>query len=151
MENRIIKWLWALSLGLLTACSCSNHQMDGSALKLSDNQADDKAIQLYHKLQKNLDKGIMLGHQDDLAYGYQWFMEAGRSDVKSVCGDYPAVVGWDLGGLETGSRTNCDSIPFSALKGYVRQVSNREASRSSPGVPATPSARRMPAAARGKM
>ena len=122
MENRIIKWLWALSLGLLTACSCSNHQMDGSALKLSDNQADDKAIQLYHKLQKNLDKGIMLGHQDELAYGYRWFMEAGRSDVKSVCGDYPAVVGWDLGGLETGSRTNCDSIPFSALKGYVRQV-----------------------------
>ena len=31
-------------------------------------------------------------------------------------------MGWDLGGLETGSRTNCDSIPFSALKGYVRQV-----------------------------
>ena len=67
MENRIIKWLWALSLGLLTACSCSNHQMDGSALKLSDNQADDKAIQLYHKLQKNLDKGIMLGQKDDWA------------------------------------------------------------------------------------
>jgi hypothetical protein len=38
-------------------------------------------------LKRILDKGVMLGHQDDLAYGFGWKYEAGRSDVKDVTGD----------------------------------------------------------------
>jgi mannan endo-1,4-beta-mannosidase len=39
-------------------------------------------------------------HQDDLAYGWvNWKYKTKRSDVKDT-GDYPAVYGWDLGGLE---------------------------------------------------
>lgn len=45
----------------------------------------------------------MLGHHDDTVYGIGWEGEEGRSDVKSVCGDYPAVISFDLGELELGN------------------------------------------------
>ncbi len=92
------------------------------ALALSDKKASTKTVQLYLKLQENLNQGIMLGHQDALAYGNNWFLEEGRSDVKSVCGDYPAVFGWDIGNIEKGNLVNCDSIPFATLETYVREV-----------------------------
>ena len=53
-------------------------------------------------LKKIPSKGIMLGHHDDTVYGIGWEGEEGRSDVKSVCGDYPAVISFDLGELELG-------------------------------------------------
>ena len=39
----------------------------------------------------------MFGHQDDLAYGVGWKYVPGKSDVKEVTGDYPAVMvlNWD--------------------------------------------------------
>jgi mannan endo-1,4-beta-mannosidase len=37
----------------------------------------------------------MFGHQDDLAYGVGWKYEPGRSDIKDVTGDYPAVYGFE--------------------------------------------------------
>lgn len=62
----------------------------------------------------------MYGHQDDLSYGHSW--EAGddgayeRSDVKEVCGDYPAIVGFDLGGIELGDDANLDDVPFETMR-----------------------------------
>lgn len=41
-------------------------------------------------------KGFMFGHHDDLWYGRYWYNEPGRSDVKEVCGDYPAVFSVDF-------------------------------------------------------
>ncbi len=75
---------------------------------------------LYAHLQRLTQKGIMLGHQDDLAYGVGWKYVAGRSDVKSVCGQYPAVMGWDLGHIETGKTENLDSVPFQKMREYIR-------------------------------
>ena len=60
-----------------------------------------------------------------LAYGSMWYNQPGRSDVKSVCGNYPAVVDWDLGGIESGSELNVDSIPFFRIRQYVEQVYRR--------------------------
>lgn len=64
----------------------------------------------------------MFGHQDDPAYGIGWKYEDGRSDVKEVAGDYPAVVGWDLGHLELGSSVNLDSVPFNKMREYAQHI-----------------------------
>jgi len=62
------------------------------------------------------------GHQDDLVYGHAWKVEdieddpLDRSDVKDVCGEYPAVVGFDLGGIEMGDDKNLDSVDFVLIK-----------------------------------
>ena len=87
-----------------------------------DKRATPETRNLYLNLQRLAQKGIMFGHQDDLAYGIGWKYEPGRSDVKEVVGEYPAVVGWDLGHLELKRPVNLDSVPFSAMRQFARQV-----------------------------
>lgn len=70
-------------------------------------------------LQSTSQKGIMIGHQDDLAYGIGWKYPNGKSDVYKVLGYYPVVFGWDLGGLENVSAYNLDSVPFEYMKQFA--------------------------------
>nr|AKF12291.1 glycoside hydrolase family protein 26 [uncultured bacterium] len=60
-------------------------------------------------------KGYMSGHQDDPFYGVEWAYEDGKSDVLLSVGDYPAVMGFELGGIEMGEEKNLDSVPFSRI------------------------------------
>lgn len=59
---------------------------------------------------------VLFGHHDDPVYGHSWNGDEGRSDVLEVCGAYPAVMNWDLGGLENGDAANLDSVPFDRMK-----------------------------------
>lgn len=85
-----------------------------------DPHATRETVQLYRNLKKAISKGILFGHQDDLAYGYGWKYENGRSDIKDVTGEYPAVYGWDLGRIELDWKHNLDSVPFDKMKQYIR-------------------------------
>ena len=58
----------------------------------------------------------MFGHQDDPFYGISWQWEQGRSDVLETCGDYPAVMGFDVGGIEMGAEKNLDAVPFDRIR-----------------------------------
>lgn len=58
----------------------------------------------------------MFGHHDDTMYGIGWKDEEGRSDVKSVTGDYPAVISFDLGGIELGNSNNLDKVYFDKIR-----------------------------------
>ena len=60
--------------------------------------------------------GIMIGQQDATVYGSTWKWEEGRSDVKELVGDYPAVIGFDLGKLELDSGKNLDGVPFERMQ-----------------------------------
>jgi len=78
---------------------------------------------LVHRLFEHVTKGeILYGHQDDLSYGHNWKVEdwesdpLERSDVKEVSGKYPAVLGFDLGGIELGSDKNLDGVPFGLMR-----------------------------------
>ena len=84
----------------------------------ADVKATPETIHLYNNLKKI--KGTMIGHQDDLAYGVNWKYEEGRSDVKDVAGDYPAVYGWELGRLENDAAANLDGVPFEKMKQFIR-------------------------------
>lgn len=61
-------------------------------------------------------KGFAFGHQDDTNYGKNWHFEEGRSDIKDVCGDYPGVIGFDLGNIELDSVRNLDGVPFDKIR-----------------------------------
>ena len=71
---------------------------------------------LMERLDTLLQKGIMFGHQDDPFYGLTWEYQNDSSDVKNVCGDWPAVMGFELGGIEMGDAKNLDSVPFTKMK-----------------------------------
>ena len=71
---------------------------------------------LLQRLKSLSARGIMFGHQDDPFYGGSWQWDRGRSDVLAVCGDYPAVMGFELGGIEMGDEKNLDSVPFNRIR-----------------------------------
>jgi len=91
----------------------------------TDKKATKETVNLYRNLMKLQHEKIMFGHQDDLAYGQNWFYEEGRSDVKDVVGDYPAVYGWELGHLELGDQYSLDSVRFDKIQGWIKKVYQR--------------------------
>lgn len=81
------------------------------------------AESLIERLDSLQNKGLMYGHQDDPFYGLSWKWEQDRSDTYELVGDYPAVMGFDLGGLEEHHDKNLDSVPFSWIREEaIRQV-----------------------------
>ena len=78
--------------------------------------AQTQRLQLMERLQQLQRRGYMFGHQDDPFYGLTWEWERGRSDTKEASGDYPAVMGFDLGGIEMGDEKNLDSVPFTRIR-----------------------------------
>ena len=64
-----------------------------------DPKATKQTRSLYHHLKNLSDKHILFGHQHATEYGHGWFGDADRSDVKSVTGSHPAVIGADFSGL----------------------------------------------------
>jgi mannan endo-1,4-beta-mannosidase len=109
---------------LLSLFSCKQKPADEQPCPI-DPQATQETLDLYHRLFGLLDQGIMVGHQDALAYGHAWYKEPGRSDLKDVSGDYPAVIGWELGHIELGAEMNLDSVYFADMKHYVKETYER--------------------------
>ena len=100
----------------LVLASCSGNQP-----KADDPLADSGRTQRTENMLTNLkqlgDSGVYLfGHQDDAVSGVGWSGNENRSDVERVCNDYPALVGFDLGGIEKGDSVNIDGVPFSRIR-----------------------------------
>ena len=88
-------------------------------IKTVDSQATKQTKALYHNLKKISSKNILFGHQDDLAYGFNWNnWHKKKSDIKDVCGQYPAVFGWDVSGLNK-SEKNIDKVPFQHMRKWM--------------------------------
>ena len=71
--------------------SQNNKPIDVNATKETKN--------LFRNLQKLSKDHILFGHQHATQYGHGWFGDSDRSDVKSVTGSHPAVIGVDFSGL----------------------------------------------------
>lgn len=99
--------------------------LSAQALSIVDKEATVATKALFNNMVRASKKGIMLGHQDDAAYGRDWYSMPGRSDVKETAGDYPAAVGWELADIELEVKHNIDSVFFSSMKNLIRQVHER--------------------------
>lgn len=66
----------------------------------------------------------MLGQQDALAYGHQRY-EPGFSDIYDMTGDYPAVVGWEIGHVELGAPYSLDSVYFDDIRRGIAATAAR--------------------------
>ncbi len=75
---------------LFDACSMFEAQVNGPELWLVDQQATLQTRYLYMNLDYLKDKALLFGMQDATGYGVGWSGDDDRSDIKDVCGDYPA-------------------------------------------------------------
>lgn len=94
------------------------------------------AQKLIKRLQQLEQRGYMFGHQDDPFYGTTWSRIGNMPDSMSaqtnvcsdtylVTGDFPAVMGFDLGGIEKGDSRNLDSVPFTMIREEIRKHHER--------------------------
>ena len=107
------KTLFSILLAIgFVSCGPSKQQETELSLPVRTTEAE----ALLSNLKQIPKKGYMFGHHDDTAYGIGWEFEEGRSDVKSVCGDYPAVISFDLGHIELGDSVSLDKVPFNKIR-----------------------------------
>lgn len=112
-------FLLAIALPLLSA-GLVNAQKG----KPIDLEATRETRALYKSLKKISKKHTLFGHQHATEYGRGWSNEPDRSDVKSVTGSHPAVIGVDLSGfsgrpLEVTQRTK-ESVRKTVVDTYNR-------------------------------
>ena len=109
-----------LAVGMLMACGSAKKEREVTEKNTFVRTPETE--NLLANLKKVSSRGFMFGHHDDTNYGIGWEGDEGRSDVKSVCGDYPAVISFDLGHLELGDTLSLDKVPFSKIR---REILNQ--------------------------
>ncbi len=98
--------------------------IDFETAQLADPNATQDLVDFRNKLVEVSYKGVAFGHQDATAYGFNWVHSGfpSTSDVFQVSGDFPAVVGFDLGRIELGRRANINSINFELMKELIQEA-----------------------------
>ena len=100
-------WKQILYLSWLVAAGCSDiadreyPEPQPAPAATTDSQATVQTRNLLGNLRSIAENGgTLFGHQCSSLYGIGWSGDVDRSDVKSICGDYPAMMGWDLAQIE---------------------------------------------------
>ena len=102
--------LFAFIVLMIGACSLGKKDTGIETLRTVETDL------LFGKLKQVSQTGFMFGHQDATVYGIGWDGDSARSDVKSVCGDYPAVCGWEIGRIEKGKKVSLDNVDFDRIR-----------------------------------
>lgn len=113
--NKIKIFISILIVFLLISCKSKQKEDNNSRESTSGNKTEETQ-NLLKNLRSISRKGFMFGHQDDPLYGVTWEGDSSRSDVQSVTGDYPAVMGFDIGKIEHKSEKNIDNVSFEIIR-----------------------------------
>lgn len=111
----------ALVAGLAGCRNVSKNASENSEKRMRTPETEN----LLSNLKSMPERSVMFGHHDDPLYGIGWEAEEGRSDVKSVCGDYPALMSFDLGHIELGANESLDKVPFQKIRQEIIAQYNR--------------------------
>lgn len=108
---------------LISALSAASMSCNGNGKAAAANDAS-KPLTAADMLRARLDSiaaagKVAFGHHDDPVYGHTWCGDENRSDVLESSGDYPAVMDWDLGGLELNDTVNLDKVSFNRIRKEV--------------------------------
>lgn len=89
-----------------------------------DRKATAETRALFRNLMRLSDSHTLFGHQHATEYGHGWAGEKNRSDVKSVTGSHPAVIGVDFAGF-SGRPADAVAAAKAALRQNVTDTYNR--------------------------
>lgn len=82
---------WFLSVSLITGYARVRSDVEAVAFEKKRSSLTQK---LYDRLLAIKGKGFYFGMHDATGYGVGWRNNNDSSDIKSVCGDFPAFAGW---------------------------------------------------------
>lgn len=91
MKDTVTIILFLLFFVPLQTAAQKNKPIDAKATK--------ETRALFHNLRKLSERHTLFGHQHATEYGHGWAGDKDRSDVKSVTGSHPAVIGIDFSGF----------------------------------------------------
>lgn len=92
--------------------------------KLIDAAATNETKKLFRNLDELSRQHILFGHQHATEYGHGWSGDPDRSDVKSVTGSHPAVIGVDFSGLSGRPDSEIEKTK-EALRKNITETYNR--------------------------
>ena len=116
------KYLSIIAAALVIAsCGGNKHKADAP---LSDSGRTQRTENLLSNLKLLGDSAVYLfGHQDDTLYGIGWSFETidstaldAHSDIKSICNDYPALIGFDITGIEQSTQQTAAGMPLDKIR-----------------------------------
>lgn len=88
-------------------------------LSIVDKNATEQTKALLANLWAISEKGFMFGHHDDLWYGRYWYNQAGGSDTKAVCGDFPGVFSVDFASIMDNRHGNYNDVKENEIRRRV--------------------------------
>ncbi|HEY3369308.1 MAG TPA: glycosyl hydrolase [Prolixibacteraceae bacterium] len=110
---------------LLALFMLSSHGLWAKRHQPIDSKATPETKALYANLGRLSKDHVLFGHQDATAYGHGWTGDPDRSDVKSVCGSHPAVVGMDINSISSAHTPEALSKAKEVLRKNVVDTYNR--------------------------
>lgn len=120
------KYIFLALAAILLMVSCGKKEK-----KSYDEMASSGFTTRTENLRANLkafaQKGTLVGQEYATLEGIGWQCDSDRSDMRSICGDRPAAIAYELAGIETGQKTNRDGLPFSELRRDVLENFRRGA------------------------
>ena len=113
--------LFLLFLGF-AACSVKNNTQNQDK-----KQPTSKEAAAVLKKLGTLGDRFLIAHQDATSYGVKWNYSdtSQHCDIRDVCGDYPAVYGFDIGHIELDHTGNLDSVDFKVMNKLIREAHSR--------------------------
>ena len=103
---------------LYTTCSIFESLVNTLPVNIVDKNANKQTRYLYLNLQEQMSNGLLFGMHDATGYGVGWTGDDDRSDVKDVCGDFPAIYSEDLNNVTRGSQI--DRVRYRLTSAYRR-------------------------------
>jgi len=103
-------------LVILSVCACHHKNQITSYDKIGSSGLTTRTEFLRANLKMMSANGIMIGHENSTVEGIGWRGDSAQSDIKSCCDDYPAVLSFELSGIEQDTTLNSDSISFSLIR-----------------------------------
>jgi len=95
-----------------------------SSAQTIDAKATEETVALFKNLKELSKSHTLFAHQHATEYGHGWFGDENRSDVKSVCGSHPAMIGIDFSGF-SGRRQEAIDREKEKLRKNVVDTYNR--------------------------
>ncbi len=100
------------------ACTTYERNVNAVSVPLTDPHPTKQTRYLYLNLTVLAPTSLLFGMHDATGYGVGWSGDDDRSDVKSVCGDYPAVYSEDMSGVAENGNT--DGVRYRLTSAYDR-------------------------------